>query len=104
VAVRSGGDLFVGPLLVVECIAPALYADGMNDLLTLAEFAGGADLLTLRQVTELLGWHEDSVRRKVASGELPGVNISPDDSRKPTWRVSRRALDEWIVRKARGRV
>jgi len=41
------------------------------------------------EVAELLDYSEETIRRKLRSGDLPGVKLGK------SWRVSREALEEW---------
>ncbi len=52
------------------------------------------DVLTPRQVMDYLQLGRDSVYQLLASGDLPGARIGR------SWRVPRRALEEWLERQA----
>jgi|tagenome__1003787_1003787.scaffolds.fasta_scaffold20964586_2 excisionase family DNA binding protein len=51
-------------------------------------------LLTVRGVAERLGPHEQSVRRKIHSGELPAIRLG---GRGTPLRVDAAELDRWLA-------
>jgi excisionase family DNA binding protein len=50
----------------------------------------GERMLSVRETAEIMGWCLDSVRRKLRSGELPGVRLGRN------WRVSESQLASYI--------
>jgi len=49
----------------------------------------GKTSFRVSEVAELLDYSEETIRRKLRSGDLPGVKLGK------SWRVSREALEEW---------
>ncbi|WP_425044765.1 helix-turn-helix domain-containing protein [Primorskyibacter sp. S87] len=49
-------------------------------------FSDKAEYLSVRQISELFGYHTKTVRRWIASGDLPATKIGRD------WRVARSDL------------
>jgi excisionase family DNA binding protein len=63
---------------------------------------GVADqLLTVREAAARIRLHPRNVQRRVASGEIPWVNIAPADARRPTVRIRESALAEYLERRDR---
>ena len=54
--------------------------------------------MSITEVAEALAVSPETIRRKIASGELPAVQLGDRGS---TVRVSRAALEEWLTRRAR---
>jgi excisionase family DNA binding protein len=55
--------------------------------------AAPQELLTISETAELLRCSEESIRRKVRSGELPAVQLGPPGS---AIRIPRAALEAWL--------
>lgn len=61
-------------------------------------------LLTVREAAERIKLHVRNVQRRIASGEIPWVNIAPKDARKATVRIRESALIEYLERRDRAGV
>lgn len=55
------------------------------------------ELLSAGMVSEVLGVNIDIVRRWIASGELPAVDVSEHRAERRRWRVRRADLEAFLV-------
>lgn len=53
------------------------------------------DKLKIKQVAEILNLHYTKIYKLISSGDLKAINVGTGNER-PTWRVTKESLDEFM--------